>query len=154
MKKVIAIAVAAMVAFGFGTSAIAAEKNPYVSMFGGKQKVVYHLNYDNPKRQKGMLRNINNHIKAVGAKNLDLRVVMHGKGYTMLETANTDLELQNTIVSLKDKGIKFQLCANTIRGKKLDEKNLFGFDPANDKVPSGVAEIAHLQKKGFAYIRP
>ena len=147
MKKIIAIAVAAMVVFGFsGTSAMAGGYS--------KQKVVYHLNYDNIKRQKGMLRNIKNHIKAVGADKLDLRVVMHGKGYTMLQAANNDLELQNTIVTLKDKGVKFQLCANTIRGKKLNEKELFGFNPATDKVPSGVAEIAHLQKKGFAYIRP
>ena len=147
MKKVIAIAVAAIVAFGFSaTSAMAGRKK--------KKKVVYHLNYDNAKREKGMLRNIKNHIKAVGADKLDLRVVMHGKGYTMLQRANTDLQLQNTIISLKDKGIKFQLCANTIRGKKLNEKEMFGFDPATDKVPSGVAEIAHLQKKGYAYIRP
>lgn len=147
MKKVIAIAVAAMVAFGFSaTSTMAAGY--------GKQKVVYHLNYDNPKRQKGMLRNINNHIKAVGAKKLDLRVVMHGKGYTMLKFANNDLQLQNTIIKLKDKGVKFQLCANTIRGKKLDIKKLFGYNPDQDMVPSGVAEIAKLQKKGFAYIRP
>lgn len=147
MNKVIAIAVAVMVTFGFSATSVMAAGY-------GKQKVVYHLNYDNTKRQKGMLRNINNHIKAVGAKKLDLRVVMHGKGYTMLQTANNDLQLQNTIIKLKDKGIKFQLCANTIRGKKLDESKLFGFDPKNDKVPSGVAEIAKLQKKGFAYIRP
>jgi len=147
MKKIIAIAIAAIVAFGF--SATGAMAGGY-----GKQKVVYHLNYDNGKRQKGMLRNIGNHIKAVGAKKLDLRVVMHGKGYTMLQAANNDLQLQNTIIKLKDKGVKFQLCANTIRGKKLDENKLFGFDPENDKVPSGVAEIAALQKKGFAYIRP
>ncbi len=147
MKKIIAIVIAVIVTLGFGAS------NAMAGSYK-KQKVVYHLNYDNAKREKGMLRNIKNHVKAVGAKNLDLRVVMHGKGYTMLHRANNDLELQNTIVSLKDKGIKFQLCANTIRGKKLDEKKLFGFDPAKDKVPSGVAEIAALQAKGFAYIRP
>ena len=146
MKKVIAIAVAAMLTLGF--SATSAVAGGY-----GKQKVVYHLNYDNPKRQKGMLRNINNHIKAVGADKLDLRVVMHGKGYTLLEAANTDLELQNSIISLKDKGVKFQLCANTIRGKKLDKKQLFGLKDS-DIVPSGVAEIAHLQAQGFAYVRP
>jgi len=147
MKKVIAIAVAAMVVFGF--SATSASAGGY-----GKQKVVYHLNYDNAKREKGMLRNINNHIKAVGAKKLDLRIVMHGKGFVMLKRANNDLQLQNSIIKLKDKGVKFQLCANTIRGKKLDVNKLFGFDPKNDKIPSGVAEIAKLQKKGFAYIRP
>ena len=35
-----------------------------------KQKVVYHINYDNPKTQAGALRNIQNHINAVGAENL------------------------------------------------------------------------------------
>jgi hypothetical protein len=37
----------------------------------GKQKVVYHINYDNPKTQAGALRNIQNHINAVGAEKLD-----------------------------------------------------------------------------------
>ena len=32
----------------------------------GQQKVVYHINYDNPKKQTGALRNIQNHINAVG----------------------------------------------------------------------------------------
>ena len=46
----------------------------------GFQKVAYHVNYDDAKRQAGALRNIQNHINAVGAKNMDIRVVMHGKG--------------------------------------------------------------------------
>ena len=50
----------------------------------GKQKVVYHINYDNPKQQEGALRNIQNHINAVGADNLELRVVLHGNGLSML----------------------------------------------------------------------
>lgn len=50
----------------------------------GKQKVVYHVNYDNPKAQAGALRNIQNHINAVGVENLDLKVVLHGKGLSLL----------------------------------------------------------------------
>ena len=50
----------------------------------GKQKVVYHINYDDPKAQAGALRNIQNHINAVGEENLDLKVVMHGKGLSLL----------------------------------------------------------------------
>ncbi len=49
-----------------------------------KQKVVYHINGDNPKQQAGALLNIQNHINAVGAENLDLRVVMHGNGVSMV----------------------------------------------------------------------
>lgn len=50
----------------------------------GKQKVVYHVNYDNAKKQSGALRNIQNHINAVGADNLDIRVVMHGNGFSLI----------------------------------------------------------------------
>jgi len=119
----------------------------------GKQKVVYHVNYKDLKRQKGALRNIQNHINAVGKDNLDLRVVMHGGGFTMLQAANKDLEMQQKIDKLKDQGVKFQMCANTIRGKKLDKKSLYGLKDS-DIVPSGVAEIAHLEAEGFSYIRP
>ena len=50
----------------------------------GKQKVVYHINTDDPIHQAAALRNIQNHINAVGADKLDLKVVMHGKGLALL----------------------------------------------------------------------
>ncbi len=145
MKKLIAIAI--MAALGFGVTV--ANAGSY-----GKQKVVYHINYKKEKRQFGALRNIQNHINAVGKENLDLRVVMHGGGYTLLKRANTDPNMQSKVVSLKKQGIKFNICANTIRGKKLNYKNdLYDVEQA-DIVPSGVAELAHLQAKGFTYIKP
>ena len=147
MKKLVAMFVSAFLALGL-SMAPAAYAGSY-----GTQKVVYHVNYKDVKRQKAALRNIQNHINAVGAKNLDLRVVMHGGGFTMLQAANKDLEMQNKIISLKEQGVKFQMCANTIRGKKLDKKSLFGLKDS-DIVPSGVAEIAHLEAEGFSYIRP
>ena len=131
----------------------------------GKQKVVYHINYDDPKTQAGALRNIQNHINAVGAENLDLKVVMHGKGLTLLLTpdaaANTKLkmgnatdEMQAKISGLKDQGVGFQVCSNTLKGKKIDqEADLYDVDAA-DIVPSGVAELARLQAMGYTYIKP
>ncbi len=58
--------------------------NAYADTTYAKQKVVYHINYDNPKAQAGALRNIQNHINAVGAENLDLKVVLHGNGPVLL----------------------------------------------------------------------
>lgn len=148
------------VAMLFTANVIADDDKGY-----GKQKVVYHINYDNPKAQAGALRNIQNHINAVGAENLDLKVVMHGKGLSMLLTpdmaANTKLpmgnatdEIQAKISGLKDQGIGFQVCSNTLRGKKIDpEMDLYDVDKA-DIVPSGVAEVARLQAMGYAYIKP
>lgn len=131
-----------------------------------KQKVVYHVNYDNPKQQAGALRNIQNHINAVGAENLDLRVVMHGHGVSMVlmpdalaevpkfRHANADEQMQAKIDGLKDQGVGFKICANTLKGRKVNrEDHLYNVDGA-DIVPSGVAELAHLQSQGFTYIKP
>lgn len=120
----------------------------------GKQKVVYHVNYDDPKHQAAAMRNIQNHINAVSAENLDLVVVMHGKGVTLLKKANEDMNFQSKVVNLKDQNVKFQVCNNTLRGKKIDyESDLFDV-METDIVPSGVAELARLQQMGYTYIKP
>ncbi len=131
----------------------------------GKQKVVYHINYDNPKAQAGALRNIQNHINAVGSENLDLKVVLHGKGLslllepdaaktTKLKAGNATDTMQSKIAGLKDQGISFNVCANTLKGKKIKyEDDLYDVSK-KDIVPSGVAELAHLQSMGYTYIKP
>ena len=120
----------------------------------GKQKVVYHINYDNPKQQKGAMRNIQNHINAVGAENLDLKVVLHGNGVSLLKSANEDMNVQSTVINLKGQGVSFQVCNNTLKGRKIDyQSDLFEVD-VSDIVPSGVAELSRLQAMGYTYIKP
>ena len=132
----------------------------------GKQKVVYHINYDNPKKQAGALRNIQNHINAVGAENLDLKVVLHGNGLSLLldpdslaklkkfKHANADEKMTAKIDNLKGQGVDFNVCANTVRGRKVDvDGDLHDVDKS-DIVPSGVAEVAHLQAQGYSYVKP
>jgi len=120
----------------------------------GKQKVVYHINYDDPKQQAGALRNIQNHINAVGAENLDLKVVLHGKGVTLLQRANGDMDMQSKVINLKAQEVTFNVCKNTLTGKKIDyQTDLFDVSES-DIVPSGVAELAKLQGEGYVYIKP
>lgn len=132
----------------------------------GKQKVVYHINYDNPKQQTGALRNVQNHINAVGAENMDIKIVLHGNGLALLlepaslkkltkfKHANADETMTAKIDSLKDQGVDFNVCANTVRGRKVDlESDLYNVD-TKDVVPSGVAEVARLQAMGYSYIKP
>ncbi len=130
-----------------------------------KQKVVYHINYDDANSQAGAMRNIQNHINAVGKENLELKVVLHGKGLSLLldpEAAsrtklphgNGDAQMQARIAGLKDQGVKFNICANTLKGKKVNlTEDLYDASEA-DVVPSGVAELAKLQAEGFTYIKP
>ena len=132
----------------------------------GKQKVVYHINYDNPKMQTGALRNIQNHINAVGADNLDLKVVLHGNGLALLlepdsleklkkfKHANADDTMTAKIDSLKNQGITFNVCENTVKGRKVDvDTDLYNVEK-KDIVPSGVAEVARLQQMGYSYVKP
>ena len=132
----------------------------------GKQKVVYHINYDQPKKQAGALRNIQNHINAVGADSLDLKVVLHGNGLALLldpdslerlnkfKHANANESMTAKIDSLKNQGVSFNVCANTVRGRKVDLKHdLYDVDD-DDVVPSGVAEVARLQAMGYSYVKP
>lgn len=132
----------------------------------GHQKVVYHINYDDAKRQSSALKNIQNHINAVGADNMDIRVIMHGNGLSLLlkpealkelpkfKSANANQEMMQKIDKLKLQGVQFNVCANTVKGKNVAvEKQLYDVQ-SSDIVPSGVAELAYLQGQGFMYIRP
>jgi uncharacterized protein len=120
----------------------------------GKQKVVYHINYDDEKELTGAMRNIQNHINAVGKENLDLRVVMHGPGVSLLKLAQTSPDMADKVANLKKQGIHFNVCANTLKGKKLNYKTDLYDVGEKDIVPSGVAEIAHLQRQGYSYVKP
>ena len=137
----------------------AAQKPRYA-----KQKVVYHVNYYDAKKQAGAMRNIQNHINAVGAENLDLKVVLHGNGVSLLlfpdgvegtkmKEGNASDEMQARITGLKQQGVSFNICANTLKGRKVPTDELYDFTDA-DIVPSGVAELAHLQAQGYTYIKP
>ena len=123
----------------------------------GHQKVVYHINYDGgdgDKKYRGAMRNIQNHINAVGAENMDIKVVLHGNGLGLLVNAKNSDQLEGAVASLKSQNVAFHVCNNTLKGRKIDyNKDLFDVYE-EDIVPSGVAELSRLQQMGYTYIKP
>jgi hypothetical protein len=131
-----------------------------------KQKAVYHINFDDPKLQKSALGNIQNHINAVGAENLEVRVVLHGNGLSLLllpesleklkkfKFANADDIFTAKIDNLKSQGVFFDVCKNTIVGRGVNIEDDMYYVTPSDIVPSGVAELVKLQMEGFSYIKP
>lgn len=120
------------------------------------QKVVYHINGDGGEDGKaygGALANLRNHLDAVGDGQADLRVVMHGDGVRLLQLAVEDLAMQGAISDLKNRGVRFLVCNNTLTARNIEPDSLFDVYP-DDIVPSGVAEIGKLQGEGFGYIKP
>jgi len=160
MKAISTLVLSAVIVAGSMFAGQAAAGDYY-----GKQKVVYHINYDNPKAQAGALRNIQNHINAVGAENLDLVVVLHGNGLSLLldpasldrlkkfKHANGDQVMTANVANLKNQGVNFAICNNTIKGRNVEMTDLYDVDE-KDIVPSGVAQLSKLQQEGYTYIKP
>lgn len=123
----------------------------------GKQKVVYHINYnggEEDKAYRGALRNIQNHINAVGAENMEIKLVLHGNGLGLLANAKTNEALQGQVLSLKGQNVAVHVCNNTLQGRKISYENDLFDVFKEDIVPSGVAELSHLQQMGYTYIKP
>lgn len=145
MKKLLVLSAALLLALGAGL----AQAADYA-----KQKVVYHVNYSDEKQLTAALGNIQNHINAVGKDNIDVKVVMHGPGLDLLKIANTNPDMQQKVVNLKNQKVGFQVCNNTLKGRKISYKNDLFDVSEKDIVPSGVAELAKLQQEGYVYIKP
>ena len=123
----------------------------------GKQKVVYHINYDggpDDKKYRGALRNIQNHINAVGADNLDVKVVLHGNGVGLLSQAKVNEMLRGQVLELKGQSVEMHVCNNTLRGREISYNDDLFDVFEEDIVPSGVAELSRLQQMGYTYIKP
>lgn len=152
-KGVIVLLAASMVVVTTGCSTTEKALNGY-----DKQKVVYHVN--NIHTATGALRNAKNHLNAVGDKNIEMIVVTHSSGaFAMVDGAmgkknkktGKVYNFNDTIASLANRGVKFTICANTIRGKKIDKNKI---NENVEIIPSGVAHVAHLQQKGYLYVKP
>lgn len=152
MRAALAIALASALLFSMAVfHPSRAEDAGYAS-----QKVVYHNNGrdgDSTAYFKAVLKNIANHLDAVGDQNATIRVVNHGNGVALLALAMTDQEIAVKIDALRARGVKFLVCENTLKERKIDWTTLYGVKE-DDLVTSGVAELVKLQQDGFVYIHP
>ena len=132
------------------TAGIAAASERY-----GHQDVVYHVN--NFERANAALRNIGNHLDATGAGNTDLVVVTHSGGVNFLLDGAQDSggnTFDNRVLELAEQGVDFRVCNNTLEGRNLDEADYSLLAEVIEVVPSGVAEVAHLQQQGYVHVKP
>jgi uncharacterized protein len=118
------------------------------------QKVVYHNDGGSPDNAayfKRMLHTIRNHLEALRKEHVEIRVVNHGGGVELFQLANTDTDLASRLDGLREVGVRFLVCANTLKERQIDWRGLHGVKQ-DDIVPSGAAELARLQGMGFVYI--
>lgn len=139
------LAIAALSVFGLVGCAHQQTQN-------GPVKAAYHIN-EGTEKATDLLRNVRNHINA--DPKAKIVVVGHGKGIDfMLEGAEDKNKnpFNVTMEDLASKGVEFRVCNNTLVSRKIDKSKVVS--PATI-VPSGVAEIARLQRQeGYGYVKP
>ena len=149
-------------------STSSARSNPAAIDFAQIKKetdiaCLYHCDFGEPRRFSQMLQNMLNHYTSYDFDSFRLKlvVVAHGPGIkffladrtgTPWEKDDIDSELYQRFVGLTKYGAEGYLCQITY--KRLN------IDPAKTRkeaflkfVPSGVATVAELQAKGFAYLK-
>jgi len=124
---------------------------------------VYHCDFGDPRRFAQMLNNMNNHYSAYefDAFKLKLVVVAHAAGLkffledlsgTPWEKETIDPDLYKRFTALTKYGAEAYLCQITYKRQNIDMAKTRK-DPFLKFVPSGVATVAELQSKGFAYLK-
>ncbi len=124
---------------------------------------VYHCDFGDPGRVRQMITNINNHLSVYDFDPFKAKIVVvaHGQGIkpfldsfegTPWAKDTPDPELIQRYAGLAKFGVDVLLCRITFKNNKIDEAKARS-DSFITLVPSGVATLAELQAKGFAYIK-
>jgi len=130
-------------------------------------KVVYHVDYADPRRFSATLQSINNMVTVYQQKlqEYDVRIVFvsHGIRFVTADSLKgtpfaADKELQARRKEFTDRlsglqkvqYVKLELCDITRETVNLDKEKLL---PGVALVRSGVVQLADLQRQGFAYIK-
>lgn len=130
-------------------------------------KVVYHVDYADPRRYSAMLTSINNMVTTFqnDLSDYDVRIVFVAHGIRFMtddrlegtpfaeddKLAERRSELKDRLMSLYNvQDVKLELCDITRQGIGLDEEKLY---PDVELVRSGVVRLSELQQDGFSYLK-
>lgn len=153
---------------GGAMAAGAATAAPQMLQFADMKKeadvaCVYHCDFGDNARFGQLLGNVSNHYSVYGGNSFDVQLVIvaHSAGVKFfLESLEGSpwkddaeaLKHFERIESIAKNGLKVMLCNITFERLKLDREKVRKADFIV-MVPSGVATVAALQSKGFAYLK-
>jgi uncharacterized protein len=133
----------------------------------GMPKVVWHVDFEDPRRLSAMIQNVNNMVTTYQSNLLDydVRIVFLAAGIRFV----TEDPLKNTPFAEDEEfrqrrpdliqrlqqlrelhGVKLELCEITREALQLPKEKVI---PGVQSVRSGVVRIAELENQGFAYLK-
>ena len=124
---------------------------------------LYHCDFGDTARFTQLLNNVANHYQVYGADPfaIQLAIVTHSAGIkffleglegTPWKDDMVPPSIFETAQNLAKNGLKVYLCSITFERLKIN-RNAARSAPFISFVPSGVATVAALQSKGFAYLK-
>lgn len=120
-------------------------------------KVVFHIDQNDPKVMNLTLNNVQNMVKYFKEKGekVTIEVLANGPGLNMLRKDKSPVTKRIAAMAKEGSEIQFSACKNTIAAmtKKAKGKKPPLVDAATP-VPSGVVRLLELQQQGYAYIKP
>lgn len=142
------IASAFILAISFSIHSLHAAELHSQQIVSEKHQVVFQVSESDPKTWNLALNNVKNVQQDLGAKNVDVEVVVYGPGIGMLKLESP---VANRIDEAVTSGVRVVACENTMKGLKMTRDDMLS---SIEYVPAGVIELMNKQKAGYAYIRP
>lgn len=112
-----------------------------------KHRIVMQLTSSDPNVHKGLIKQLTNLKKGWG-DTVVIEVVCHGPGIEFLMTEKT--AYKEEINSLRERGVDFVACENTMREKQISREQLLS---ELRFVVMGIGEIVLKQEEGWSYIK-
>jgi intracellular sulfur oxidation DsrE/DsrF family protein len=134
------IPVVALLGAGAAPAALAIE--------AAKDQVIIQVSDGDPKTWNQALNVVRNIQSERGKDNVKVELVVFGHAADMLKF---DSPLAGRITETLASGADVVMCQNTMRGRKLTEKDMH---PTIGYVKAGVIEIIDKQKQGWVLLRP
>jgi uncharacterized protein len=117
-----------------------------------KHRVVLDIGIEGAEKWEAVFRNIDNLRADLGAPNVEVIGVIHGKAWPLLIKPERGgaAEFHPKVEAAVRSGVKLVLCENTMKRTKLEKADLL---PYAGTVTSAIGELVKKQTDGWAYLK-
>lgn len=144
MKKIILLA--SIVISTLGAETILAKESPSIDK---PREIIFGISKGGDREIDHALSTANNLLKFYGPEKVHMRIVAYYDGIKVLIAKEKKIAIR--VDALKQYGVEFVACGNTMTTKKIDKKELI--DDV-EIVTAGAAEIIERSKDGWININP
>ena len=116
-----------------------------------EHRIALQLSDNDPKKQGLVISVAYNLLKAYDPDKVAIEVVTFGPGIDLLRTDNTNRKLVESLVA---RGVRFDVCLNTVDTIERETGHRPEIIPVATPVQVGVGQILLLTENGYTLVRP